>query len=210
MSQKNTPRLITFLIVALVVFGCSLFQPKPPITDEEWITYSTELFTINLPRAYLGAEPGTANIQVLSKWMDDNGYDGQGFEAFVEANSPGLLYTAYSTKIGDNGGLTQITLAGDRKNADFRLEEYVDFYVDLMRSNQYEISSHEQKIAGDKEVDVVFYDETVGDLVFTDGAYIFETSDRFWKLEFFAPKNEFQNRLREFERIVLEFQPIDN
>jgi len=208
-SQKHTTRLTYLLIFPLIILGCGLFQAKPQNSEEKWTSYTTDLFTINTPKYYLGAKPGTDDVKVISDWMRKNGYDEKGFEAFVEANSSNLLFTAYNTNIGKSGGLTQTTLAGEKKPSNFSLEEYVNFYIGILTGDKYKLISHEQKIIGDKKVDFIVYDERDGNLVFRDGVYIFETSSRFWKFEFYAPQDEFDGQSQVFERIVLEFKPVD-
>ena len=208
-SQKYTPRLIYLFLFPLLILGCNLFQAKPQNTNEKWISYTTDLFTINIPKYYLGAKPGTDDVKVISGWMRKNGYDDKGFEAFVEANSSSLLFTAYNTNIGKSGGLTQITLAGGKKPSNFSLEEYVAFYIGTLTGDKYKLISHEQKTIGNKKVDFIVYDEQEGNSVFRDGVYIFETSSRFWKFEFYAPQAEFESQSSVFERIVLELKPVD-
>jgi hypothetical protein len=83
-SQKHTLRLICLFLFPLLILGCNLFQAKPQDTNEKWISYTTDLFTINIPKYYLGAKPGTDDVKVISDWMRKNGYDDKGFEAFVE------------------------------------------------------------------------------------------------------------------------------
>lgn len=210
LSQKITLRIVIFLLVPLVMIGCGLLQANSQTFDEETKTYTTDLFSVTLPKEYLGAQPGTADVKVISDWMRKNGYDYQGFESFVVANSSSLLFTAYNTNVSKSRGLTQITLAGDKKPPEFHLEQYVDFYLSLIIGEQYELISHEQRTIGDKKVDIVVYNEYIGDSVFRDGVYIFETANRFWKFEFYTPQDNFEKQLPEFESIVLEFKPIDN
>ncbi len=208
-SHKNTTRLTYLLLFPLLILGCSLFQVKPQNTEEKWTSYTTDLFTINIPKYYLGAKPGTDDVNVISDWMRKNGYDDKGFEAFVEANSSNLLFTAYNTNISKSGGLTQITLAGDKKPSNSSLEEYVNFYKGILTGDKYKLISHEQKIVGDKKVDYIVYDERDGNSVYRDGVYIFETSKRLWKFEFYATQDEFESQSQVFERIVLELKPVD-
>jgi hypothetical protein len=124
-------------------------------------------------------------------------------------NSSSLLFTAYNTKIGKSGGLTQITLAGGKKPSNFSLEEYVTFYIGTLTGDKYKLISHEQKTIGNKKVDFIVYDEHDGNSVFRDGVYIFETSSRFWKFEFYVPQAEYESQSSVFERIVLELKPVD-
>ncbi|MCB9134051.1 MAG: hypothetical protein H6636_01405 [Anaerolineales bacterium] len=203
MTQKI---LIPLFFALLLLTACKSEPPQENTVPEEvFNTYETAAYSLHLPDNYLGAEPGSPNLNVVVNWLSSNGYDAQGFSTFVQANAAEMLFVGVNTEQSLSNQLAYFTLSGGDKPQGFTVEQFMSSYT--QSASKETLLEHNQKELGDKTVDVLLYEFANGETSYYDSFYFYITDTQLWKFEFISPKPDYSEKIEGFEQIVADFVP---
>ncbi|GAB4580322.1 MAG: hypothetical protein Fur0022_30620 [Anaerolineales bacterium] len=201
MIHKNPFFILLFSIFVLA--ACAPEQNNIP--EEVFTTYETATYKISLSENYLGADPKTPSLNVLTNWMLNNGYDAQGFSKFIQANAAEISYVGINTEITATNIVTYFTLAGGEKPDAFSVDNFEQNYNETVGADRF--IRREQKDLGEHRVQVLYYQFTQGGTTYLNSFYFLETDTQFWKFEFITPEPDYADKIAGFEQIVAEFEP---
>ena len=216
-AASETPLTMVFQFPTYTPFGTPAetmtLTPSPTGLMDGWVKYTVPEIEVRLPESYAAGEPQTEADAIIASLKDKGAYpdfNWNGFKELLESQDEGIVMWAFDAYQGNPEVITNIGFIYGGYNSD---EPLVDIATHIVgaRSDNYALVEQQSSVRHPEYegVMVMLEAKDSGDApTLTAAFYVLRAQDQVWGIFCETAKDEMDDRLRTFDRIVESFRVL--
>ncbi|NJO19123.1 MAG: hypothetical protein HC838_02265 [Spirulinaceae cyanobacterium RM2_2_10] len=159
-----------------------------------------------LPPGYEGGNP-QADIEAIANRLDGAGTEYEQLSEALRESKENISLIAFDTQQATAGFVTNVNIASQELPKALSAQEYIGVLANQLRDLEgYAVQQTGVEVINGNEVGRLVVDIQVGDIEIVQLFYAIPNEQNFWLVRYSTPKQEFEQRRRDFEQSILTFR----